>query len=153
MTVYSAVEFFELGSGIVTLCGSTKFFQEYMEATRILTFQNWIVLACGSYGHSFHKYAKPLGRDFTSVKKLHFHKILESQSIVVVSDDSKYIGNSTKAEIAFAEKLGIPVFYYDGIQFTGFVDCEILPMREESKLLDEFLENYEGDSGVNDKAK
>lgn len=49
----TADEFFFKYDGTVTLCGSTQFFFEYLEASRLLTFKNWIVLQCGSYGHSF----------------------------------------------------------------------------------------------------
>lgn len=115
----TAHDFFRLGSGVVTLCGSTKFFFEAMEANRILTFNNWIVLLCGSWGHSFHKYSEDLNRDYSEVKKLHFQKILMSRAIVVVSDASGYIGTSTKAEILFANSRDIPVFYFDGINFKG----------------------------------
>lgn len=107
-------KFFDMGSGIVTLCGSTKFFFEAMEANRYLTFKNWIVLQCGSWGHSFHRYSNEGSRDFSQVKLLHFHKIQMSQAIVVVSDSSNYWGKSTQAEIDFANRLNIPVFLWLG---------------------------------------
>ena len=116
---YSVLNFLENGSGIITLCGSTRFFFEAMECNKLLTFQNWAVFACGSWGHSFDKYSVGVDRDYSVVKKLHFHKISLSQAIVVVTDDSNYIGSSTIAEIAFAEKLKIPVFYFDGVEFSG----------------------------------
>lgn len=137
----SAQEFFELGSGIVTLCGSTKFFTECMEANRQLTFNNWIVLMCGSWGHSYHKDFQELDRDYTQVKLLHFHKILESDAIVVVSDETGYIGDSTKREIAFCEKRNIPIFYFDGSNFSGWENIKSLPDRYADKsLLDGVLD-------------
>jgi hypothetical protein len=89
--VYSAYNFFTDGNGIVTLCGSTKFFDQCMEANRILTFQGWVVLMCGSWGHSYHKDIENKNTDYGSVKKLHYYKILKSQAIVVVSDKTGYI--------------------------------------------------------------
>lgn len=119
-TVYSAYNFFTSGKGIVTLCGSTKFFTECMEINRRLTFDGWIVLMCGSWGHSYHKDLEGnSGINYENVKTLHYKKILLSQAIVVVSDKSGYIGNSTKAEVAFCEHHNIPIFYFDGEYLTG----------------------------------
>lgn len=135
----SARHFFEKGSGIATLCGSTRFFSECMEANRELTFQNWIVLMCGSWGHSYHKEVEAIVRDYSVVKRLHFHKILESDAIVVVSDKTNYFGDSTKEEIAFCHHRNIPVFYYDGSVFSGYEAVDKLPDRyADSSLIDSF---------------
>lgn len=135
----SARQFFEQGSGIVTLCGSTKYFEQCMEANRALTFQNWVVLMCGSWGHSYHKGAEDLNRDYSQVKRLHFHKILESDVIVVVSDTSGYYGESTTEEIAFAQHRKIPVFYFDGEIFSGWEIVDQIPDRyTDASLIDSF---------------
>ena len=115
----SVKNFLENGSGIITLCGSTKFFFEAMECHKLLTFQNWAVFQCGSWGHSFDKYSIPADTDYSTVKKLHFHKIMLSQAIVVVTDSTGYFGSSTRAEIAFTQGLKKPVFYFDGVEFSG----------------------------------
>ena len=47
-----------------------------------------------------------------------------SQAIVVVSDKSGYIGNSTKAEIEFCKKKNIPIFYFDGEYLTGATEIK-----------------------------
>lgn len=110
-----------------------------MEANRILTFNNWMVYACGSWGHSYHKYAKQdTSHDYSVVKKLHFLKILESQAIVVVFDKSRYISDSTKAEINFANYRNTPVFFYDGESFVG--NTEKLPVNElaDTSIVDTF---------------
>jgi hypothetical protein len=129
MTSYTANEFISQGSGIITLCGSTKFFIQYMEAARQLTFKGWIVLTCGSFGHSYHKdmdVAKT-PEEFAAVKILHFVKIRKSQAIIVVHElDEIYIGDSTKAEIVYAKVLNLPVLFFDGETFTG--ECEIKPV-------------------------
>lgn len=143
--MYSAEEYLNQGSGIVTLCGSTRFFFEAMECNRILTFKNWMVFMCGSWGHSFHKYdGAEHERDFSQVKKLHFHKILESQAIIVVSDASGYIGSSTKAEIDFAEYRSIPVFYFDGKSFSGGTTIKPPDFNADTSLIDEFAEKHGG---------
>jgi len=117
--LYTAEEYINQSNGIVTLCGSTKFFWEAMEANRRLTFSGWMVFMCGSWGHSFHKYTMNKNTDYEGVKRLHYKKILNSNLVVVVTDESGYIGSSTKAEIAFCSYQDIPVFYFDGKEFGG----------------------------------
>lgn len=137
-------DFFNFGSGIVTLCGSTRFFEQCMEANRILTFKGWVVLACGSWGHSYHKNRDSSNDDFAKVKKLHFQKITMSHAIVVVVGDkngkSKYYGESTKAEITYAKYRNIPVFFFDGQEFTGY-DFKSIPKElEDTSLIDNWIE-------------
>lgn len=146
-----ANDFIELGSGIITLCGSTKFYFETMEASRRLTFNNWMVFMVGSFGHSANKYTNDDStHDYTTVKKLHFYKIEKSDAIVVVSDDSLYIGDSTRAEIAYAKTMGIPVFYFNGREFFGADYVTKIPMRETDEGIERFLALYKGNSGVYD---
>lgn len=143
--MYSAEEYFDQGSGIVTICGSTKFFFEAMEVNRILTFKNWMVFMCGSWGHSFHKFDQSMiERNYEVVKKLYFQKILESQAIVVVSDHTEYIGDSTKAEMAFAKYRNIPVFQFYGNKFVGMTDRIPLDRHKDTSLIDEFAKKYGG---------
>jgi hypothetical protein len=139
----TADEFFKQGSGFVTLCGSTKFFTECMEANRQLTFNGWIVLMCGSWGHSYHKDVENTNTDYAKVKKLHYHKILESQAVVVVYDKSSYMGDSTRAEIDFAFRRDIPIFYFDGKEFTGHTLSTKIPYElDDTSLIDEYAKIY-----------
>ena len=133
-----ALTFFSTGSGIVTLCGSTKFFFEAMECNRLLTFHNWIVLQCGSWGHSFNKYSEATNTDFKVVKLLHYQKILQSQAIVVVSDSSDYIGSSTRAEIEFAIWRNIPRFYFDGSKLSGKSANPSIDNLKDYSLIEQF---------------
>ena len=143
MYQYTAEEWFDSGEGTVTLLGSTKFFFECMEISRQLTFKKWIVLSCGSWGHSYHKYQMNPNTDYSGVKTLHYYKILDSNAVVVVSDSSKYIGNSTKAEIEFSKYINLPVFYYDGSQLTGQT-TSYPPKRNFSAIIAEFAELNKG---------
>ena len=139
-----AQDYFDNGEGIVTMCGSTRFYFECMEVQRILTFKNWMVFGCGSYGHSFHKYSKKLyDHDYAIVKILHYRKISQSDSIVIVSDKSCYMGDSTKAELYFAKYyLEIPIFYFDGSNLLGKIEIENYPSysKPKEKLSDEVLQ-------------
>ena len=140
---YSAYNFFNGGNGVVTLCGSTKFFTECMEINRRLTFDGWIVLMCGSWGHSYHKDLEGnSGINYENVKTLHYKKMLMSQAIVVVTDKSSYIGSSTKAEIEFCKKKNIPIFYFDGECLTG--ESEIKPpnqLNQFDSIINDYVEN------------
>ena len=43
----------------ITLCGSTRFRDEYMEAQKRLTLEGYIVISVGLFGHSgFGEYAR-----------------------------------------------------------------------------------------------
>jgi hypothetical protein len=144
--IITANEYFEQNSGIITLCGSTKFFTECMEANRQLTFKNWIVLMCGSWPHSYHRNVENNNVDYAVVKKLHYIKINMSDAIVVVSDESGYIGDSTKAEIEYAKSRNIPVLYFDGKEFSGEIDTYIylpnlLPFTHDYSEVDDFAED------------
>lgn len=140
-----ANEFIKQGSGIITLCGSTRYFFEAMEANRQLTFQNWIVLACGSWGHSYHKFVENTNTDYKAVKRLHFHKIAMSDAIVVVFDINQYIGNSTEKEVHFARHIGIPVFFFDGERFFGSTEHNA-PIRDNFKV--EWVYDFEEQYGL-----
>jgi hypothetical protein len=137
-------------SGVITLCGSTQFFFEAMEANRRLTFFGWIVLQCGSWGHSFHKYAENTNTDYSLVKRLHFQKIHLSDAICVISNSAGYIGSSTKAEIEFAKFTRIPVIYFDGNDFTGNIGAmHTMPkhyecFEEGDEVINTFSAEYGG---------
>lgn len=139
---YSAHDFFNHGNGIVTLCGSTKFFVECMEINRRLTFDGWIVLMCGSWGHSYHQHLENnSGISYTNVKTLHYRKILMSDAVVVVTDKSNYIGNSTKAEVQFCKQKNIPIFYFDGEYLIGSTQVDIPSTLEKyNSVIDEYIE-------------
>jgi hypothetical protein len=143
MTTFSAHNFFNDGNGVVTLCGSTKFFTECIELNRRLTFDGWLVLMCGSWGHSYHKHLEGnSGINYEKVKTLHYKKILMSQAVIIVSDKSNYIGSSTKAEIEFCNKVkNIPIFYFDGEYLTG--ETEIQPpkfLNQFDRIINDYVD-------------
>jgi len=135
----TADKYFSEYSGIVTICGSTKYFFEAMECNRRLTFNNWIVLACGSWGHSMHKYSENINTDYNEIKTLHFHKIQVSDAIVVVFDDSGYTGSSTIAETKFADYLGKPIFYFKNQNFLPEArNISHSPLLRDNKHIESF---------------
>ncbi|MCR2806671.1 hypothetical protein [Paenibacillus soyae] len=94
---------------IITLCGSTKFKEQFEQANAWLTLQGNIVLSVTFFEQSeglqlTQEQAEQLG-------ELHFRKIDLSDEIFVI-DVGGYIGESARREIAYAEEKGKPVHYY-----------------------------------------
>lgn len=92
---------------VITLCGSTKFKDEFMKAQKKLTLQGNIVISVGLFGHS--------GDVITDEQKvmlddMHKRKIDMADEIFVINVNG-YIGNSTRSEIEYANKTGKKVNY------------------------------------------
>jgi hypothetical protein len=91
----------------VTICGSTKFRTAMTAVNRRLTLAGAIVLAPGVFGHD----GDPLTDDDKNrLDTLHLRKIDASDEIVVVNI-AGYIGESTRAEIAYARSRKIMVTF------------------------------------------
>ena len=89
----------------ITLCGSTRFKEEFENAAKSLTFNGYIVLMP-------HVFAHYLGVEIEkeSLKKLHKEKIDMSDAIMVINKNG-YIGENTKEEIEYAKSKGKKVYY------------------------------------------
>ena len=105
---------------IVCLCGSTKFYDEFLRANALETFNGNIVLSVGYFGHQSWRYyndkKKCLEFNLTDEVKifldeLHKKKIDMADEILVIDCDG-YIGESTKSEIKYAEEHNKIVRYY-----------------------------------------
>jgi len=97
----------------VTLCGSTKFKDEFEEVNRILELKDWIVLTVASYYHSEKNESlrKWIEQNKAQLDSLHLAKIELSQAIVVI-DVNGYVGESTQSEIQHAKDLEKPIYYW-----------------------------------------
>jgi hypothetical protein len=85
---------------IITLCGSTKFKDEFIEEQKRLTLEGNIVISVGLYGHSgdnevWSQETKEMLDD------MHKRKIDLSDEIFVINVGG-YIGTSTRSEIEYA---------------------------------------------------
>ena len=88
---------------IVTLCGSTKFKQEFEEANKDFTLKGFIVLSVGFF---MHKESTPITEEQKqNLDDLHKRKIDLSDMIYVINPKD-YIGASTKSEIQYAYNTG-----------------------------------------------
>jgi DNA-binding transcriptional regulator/RsmH inhibitor MraZ len=84
---------------IITLCGSTKFKNEFELVNEKLTLLGHIVLSVGVFVHS--KQIKIDSKQKVMLDQLHKKKIDLSDEIFVI-DVNNYIGSSTKNEINYA---------------------------------------------------
>jgi hypothetical protein len=96
---------------IITLCGSTRFKEKFMEAQKLLTLEGNIVISVGLFGHSGDDDVwKPGVKDM--LDDMHLRKIDLADEIFVINVGG-YIGESTKREIAYAENTGKKVKYLE----------------------------------------
>lgn len=97
--------------GRLTLCGSTRFRDEYELWNKRLTLAGFLVYSVSGFGHS--------GDSFTDEEKarldqIHLAKIDASHAIVVINPGG-YIGDSTRREIEHARATGKTVYLTDGV--------------------------------------
>lgn len=94
---------------VVTLCGSMRFVAELLDVAAAETAAGAVVLAPFVVVPPDAQNAGPDATRKRRLDALHRHKIRLSDRVIVVSDATGYIGESTRAEIAYARGLSIPV--------------------------------------------
>ena len=96
---------------IVTLCGSTRFKEQFIETQKKLTLDGCIVISVGLFGHSGdEEVLKPGTKEM--LDDMHLRKIDLADEIFVINVGG-YIGESTRREISYAEKTGKKVNYLE----------------------------------------
>lgn len=103
---------------VVTLCGSTRFKDEFIDMQKKLTLEGNIVISVGLFGHSGDQEVWD-GMDDGSLSKtkemlddMHKRKIDMADSIFVINVGG-YIGTSTKSEIEYAKAHGKEIRYLE----------------------------------------
>lgn len=106
---------------IITLCGSTRFKEDFMEIQKRLTLEGNIVISVGLFGHSGDNEVWENMDEGTLTKTkemlddMHKRKIDMADEIFVVNVGG-YIGSSTRSEIEYAQATGKSVRYLEDIQ-------------------------------------
>ena len=101
---------------VITLCGSTRFKNEYIEVQKRLTLDGNIVLSVGLFGHSGDSEVWENMDEGTLIKTkemlddMHKRKIDMADEIFVINVGG-YIGDSTQSEIEYAIEHGKTVRY------------------------------------------
>lgn len=93
---------------VITLCGSTRFMDEFERQNRRLTLEGNVVLSVATKAHEGGGFVTSAEK--TLLDRVHREKIRLSDEIFVI-DVGGYIGPSTNAEIEFAKRLKKPVRY------------------------------------------
>lgn len=101
---------YKTAKGIITLCGSTRFYETFLEVNNKLTAKGYIVLSIGVVKSEAVMLDKRDAELEKMLDALHREKITMSDSIFVINVDG-YTGKSTKAEIEFAEKHGKRIYW------------------------------------------
>jgi hypothetical protein len=99
--------------GIVTLCGSVRFRDQFDKVDRELTLAGWIVLKPGVWEHEWlHKSEHNAELNKNQLDALHCDKIRRSSCIVVINVNN-YIGISTRNEMEFAKARSKKIFFLE----------------------------------------
>jgi len=98
---------------IITLCGSTKFKDEFIAEQKRLTLEGNIVISVGLFGHSgdeevWSESTKEMLDD------MHKRKIDLADEIFVINP-GRYIGESTLSEIDYARRTNKSIKYLEPI--------------------------------------
>lgn len=105
---------------VVTLCGSTRFKEQFMEAQKRLTLEGNIVISVGLFGNSGDQEVWENMDEGTLTKTkemlddMHKRKIDMADEIFVINVNG-YIGDSTCSEIEYAKAHGKKVRYLEKI--------------------------------------
>ena len=97
---------------VITLCGSTRFKDAFMDAQKKLTLEGNIVISVGLFGHSGDTEVLTEGVK-EMLDDMHKRKIDMADEIFVINVGG-YIGSSTRSEIEYAQKTGKTVVYLEG---------------------------------------
>jgi hypothetical protein len=101
---------------VVCLCGSTRFYKEFMEQNYLETMAGKIVLSVGFFSHSStDAHGETLGitpEQKIALDELHKRKIDLADEVLVINING-YIGKSTRSEIDYAIEHGKTIRYLE----------------------------------------
>ena len=96
---------------VITLCGSTRFKEQFLEAQKRLTLEGNIVISVGLFGHSGDDEVWAEGTK-EMLDNMHKRKIDMADAIYVINVGG-YIGESTRSEIDYATRHGKEILYLE----------------------------------------
>ena len=129
------------GFKVITLCGSTRFKEEFLEAQKRLTLDGNIVISVGLFGHSGDDVVWTEGvKDM--LDRQHLAKIDLADEIFVINVGG-YIGDSTRREIAYAEFKGKTIKYMENSKKTSIYEnyAALRELHDAGRISDEDFED------------
>lgn len=96
---------------VITLCGSTRFKEQFLEAQKRLTLAGNIVISVGLFGHSGDDEVWKEGTK-EMLDDMHKRKIDMADGIYVINVNG-YIGSITRSEIEYARATGKDVLFLE----------------------------------------
>ena len=96
---------------VITLCGSTRFKDAFIESQERLTLDGNIVISVGLFGHSGDDEVWTPGTK-EMLDDMHKRKIDMADEVFIINVGG-YIGSSTQSEIEYAMKAGKQVRYLE----------------------------------------
>ena len=96
---------------VITLCGSTRFKDAFMDAQKRLTLEGNIVISVGLFGHSGDDEVWKEGTK-EMLDDMHKRKIDMADEIFIINVGG-YIGSSTQSEIEYATNTGKMIKYLE----------------------------------------
>ena len=140
------------GFKVITLCGSTRFKEEFLEAQKRLTLEGNIVISVGLFGHSGDDVVWTEGvKDM--LDRQHLAKIDLADEIYVINVGG-YIGDSTRREIAYAEYKGKSITYLESCRKPSIYDnyAALGELHDAGRISDEDFEQVGRDFDKKRKA-
>ena len=128
------------GFKVITLCGSTRFKNEFLEAQKRLTLEGNVVITVGLFGHSGDDVVWTEGvKDM--LDRQHLAKIDLADEIFVINVGG-YIGDSTRREIAYAEYKGKTIKYMENSKKASIYEnyAALSELHEAGRISDEDYE-------------
>lgn len=114
---------------VITLCGSTRFKDQFLEAQKRLSLEGNIVISVGLFGHSGDDEVWTEGTK-EMLDDMHKRKIDMADGIFVINVGG-YIGSSTRSEIEYAISIGKTVEY-----------LEDSPSGKQYRISDELIRGF-----------
>jgi hypothetical protein len=128
------------GFKVITLCGSTRFKEEFLEAQKRLTLEGNVVITVGLFGHSGDDVVWTEGvKDM--LDRQHLAKIDLADEIFVINVGG-YIGDSTRREIAYAEFKGKSIKYMENSKKASIYEsyAALRELHDAGRISDEDFE-------------
>lgn len=101
---------------VITLCGSTRFRNEFYRTCAELTLDGNVVIMPGVFGHAGNAELYGIEYESSDTKKMldeiHKQKIDMCDAICVINKDG-YVGESTRSEIEYAKKHNKEILWMD----------------------------------------